>query len=130
MRLWASLAVIMLTASCVAITGPIAFVGLLIPHLGRNIVGHDYRILLPFCGLLGAGLLSWADLISRYMAFPSETPVGLVTALLGAPCFIWLASCRRSIADEHSKTDVTCHSARAALSWGACRIVSWQPQLQ
>ncbi|WP_271274513.1 FecCD family ABC transporter permease [Aliamphritea hakodatensis] len=98
-RLWASLAVIMLTASCVAITGPIAFVGLLIPHLGRNIVGHDYRILLPFCGLLGAGLLSWADLISRYMAFPSETPVGLVTALLGAPCFIWLASRRR----EHGR---------------------------
>lgn len=94
-RLWASLVVIVLTASCVAITGPIAFVGLLVPHLARAIVGYDYRILLPFCGLLGGGLLSWADLLSRYMAFPSETPVGLVTALFGAPCFIWLASRRR-----------------------------------
>ncbi|TBR41598.1 iron ABC transporter permease [Marinomonas agarivorans] len=97
-RLWASLVVIVLTASSVAVTGPIAFVGLLVPHLARYVVGHDYRILMPFCALLGAGLLSWADLLSRYLAFPSETPIGLVTALIGGPCFIWLANRRKEYA--------------------------------
>ncbi|WP_261840842.1 FecCD family ABC transporter permease [Aliamphritea ceti] len=92
LRLWASLAIILLTATGVAITGPISFVGLLVPHLSRRLVGNDYRILIPVSALLGAALLCWADLLSRYMAFPSETPVGLVTALIGAPCFIWLAS--------------------------------------
>ena len=91
LRLKASVAVVLLAASTVAVTGPIAFVGLLIPHLARKLVGYDYRILLPVSALLGAALMCWADFISRLLVFPTETPVGLVTVLLGAPCFIWLA---------------------------------------
>lgn len=94
-RLLASLAVVLLTATTVAVTGPIAFVGLLVPHLARKLIGQDYRVLLPTAALLGAALMCWADLISRLLVFPSETPVGLVTALIGAPCFIWLASQQR-----------------------------------
>ncbi len=91
-RLQVSALVIVLAASVVAVTGPIAFVGLLVPHLARRLVGADHRILLPISALLGATLMVWADLVSRWLVFPSETPVGLVTALLGAPCFLWLTS--------------------------------------
>lgn len=91
LRLYVSVVVVLLTAATVSITGPIAFVGLLVPHLARKLVGYDHRILLPVSALLGAALLCWSDFISRLLVFPSETPVGLVTALLGAPGFIWLA---------------------------------------
>ena len=98
LRIKASIVVIVLAAATVAVTGPIAFVGLLVPHLARKLVGHDHRVLLPVVALLGACLMVWADLLSRLLAFPAETPVGLVTALIGAPCFLWLTSRRREVA--------------------------------
>ena len=68
----------------------IGFVGLLVPHAGRALVGNDQRVLLPFSALLGASLLVAADAVSRAAAAPSELPIGAVTAAIGAPLFAWL----------------------------------------
>jgi len=80
----------LLTGAAVAFAGVIGFVGLLVPHAGRAIVGNDQRVLLPFSGLLGASLLVAADAVSRAAAAPSELPIGAVTAAIGAPIFAWL----------------------------------------
>jgi len=85
-------AIVLLTATSVAIAGPIGFVGLIIPHIARKLVGSNFLLLIPASGLCGAALLVWADGLSRSIAFPSETPVGVITALIGTPCFILLAS--------------------------------------
>ncbi|EPN8249728.1 FecCD family ABC transporter permease [Vibrio alginolyticus] len=90
-RLISSLAVVLLAGTSVAIAGPIGFVGLLVPHLVRPIVGHNYHILIPVSALCGAALVTWSDALSRSIAFPAETPVGVITALLGTPCFIAIA---------------------------------------
>jgi len=79
-----------LTAIAVSVSGVIAFVGLVIPHLVRLLVGPNHRRLLPFSLLLGAALLGIADLLSRTMLQPSEVPVGVVTTLVGAPVFVYL----------------------------------------
>jgi len=92
-RLTASALVIVLAASAAAVAGPVSFVGLMVPHLMRQLIGQDYRLLLPLCALGGATLMIWADALSRHLAFPAETPVGILTALTGAPFFLWLA-CR------------------------------------
>lgn len=86
-----SIAILLLTASSVAVAGPIGFVGLLIPHMAKRLVGSNYVVLVPACALLGAALVTWADALSRSIAFPAETPVGAITALIGTPCFIYLA---------------------------------------
>lgn len=75
---------------CVAAVGIIGFVGLVVPHLVRLIVGPDHRRLLPLSALLGAWLLLMADMLARTLAAPAEMPVGIITALLGAPFFLWL----------------------------------------
>ncbi|HHF2852940.1 TPA: FecCD family ABC transporter permease [Vibrio diabolicus] len=90
-RLISGLAVVLLAGTSVAIAGPIGFVGLLVPHLVRPIVGHNYHILIPVSALCGAALVTWSDALSRSIAFPAETPVGVITALLGTPCFIVIA---------------------------------------
>ncbi|EJG0102722.1 iron chelate uptake ABC transporter family permease subunit [Vibrio parahaemolyticus] len=90
-RLTSGLAVVLLAGTSVAIAGPIGFVGLLVPHLVRPIVGHNYYILIPVSALCGAALVTWSDALSRAIAFPAETPVGVITALLGTPCFIAIA---------------------------------------
>ncbi|MFW1259886.1 FecCD family ABC transporter permease [Vibrio parahaemolyticus] len=90
-RLISGLAVVLLAGTSVAIAGPIGFVGLLVPHLVRPIVGHNYHILIPVSALCGAALVTWSDALSRAIAFPTETPVGVITALLGTPCFIVIA---------------------------------------
>ncbi len=90
-RLISGLAVVLLAGTSVAIAGPIGFVGLLVPHLVRPIVGHNYHILIPVSALCGAALVTWSDALSRAIAFPAETPVGVITALLGTPCFIVIA---------------------------------------
>lgn len=77
-------------AAGVAFTGLIGFVGLVVPHLVRLAVGSDHRLVLPGAALLGAALLVLADLLARSLAAPAELPVGVVTALLGAPFFLWL----------------------------------------
>ncbi|MEZ5425958.1 MAG: iron ABC transporter permease [Pyrinomonadaceae bacterium] len=74
----------------VSVTGIIGFVGLLVPHLLRLTVGADHRILLPASALLGAGLLLGADWLSRTIVAPAELPIGVVTAFIGAPFFLWL----------------------------------------
>ncbi|UXI04123.1 FecCD family ABC transporter permease [Photobacterium sp. TY1-4] len=91
-RLLAIVAILVLTAACVAVAGPIAFVGLIVPHVCRAVVGRDHRILLPFAALGGAVLLMWADVLARAVGFPAETPVGVVTALIGTPFFIFLSA--------------------------------------
>ncbi|MCM3227317.1 FecCD family ABC transporter permease [Terribacillus saccharophilus] len=83
--------VIMLAGASVSVVGPIGFVGLIVPHIARYLVGNDYRIVLPYCVLIGAILLTVADISSRFVSFPSETPVGILTALIGTPYFIYLA---------------------------------------
>lgn len=77
-------------AAGVAFTGLIGFVGLVVPHLVRLAFGSDHRIVLPGAALLGAALLVLADLAARSLAAPAELPVGVVTALVGAPFFLWL----------------------------------------
>lgn len=87
-----------LTASVVAVAGGIGFVGLIIPHISRIIVGSDHRRMLPIAVLSGAVFLSLCDLLARTIAAPSEIPLGVLTALIGAPFFLWLL--RRDRADS------------------------------
>lgn len=74
----------------VSISGAIGFIGLVIPHLGRMLAGPDHRALLPISALMGALLLTAADMFARKVVAPAELPVGIVTALIGAPFFIYL----------------------------------------
>jgi iron complex transport system permease protein len=74
----------------VACSGMIGFVGIIVPHLLRLSVGANYRFLLPASALLGAALLVGADIIARTIVAPSELPIGIITATIGAPFFIWL----------------------------------------
>ncbi|WP_104167900.1 iron ABC transporter permease [Arthrobacter sp. SX1312] len=87
--------VVLLCGAAVAAAGPIAFVGLVIPHLVRLVVGSDYRWILPFSALSGPVLLLWADIVGRVILPPGEVQVGIMTAVLGAPVFIWLVRRRR-----------------------------------
>ncbi|MCS7486380.1 MULTISPECIES: Fe(3+) dicitrate ABC transporter permease subunit FecD [Marinomonas] len=79
-----------LTASCVAICGPIGFLGLVAPHLTRKLVGGRHQLLLPSTMLVGAILLLLADLAARTIDPPIELPAGIMTAIIGAPYFLWL----------------------------------------
>lgn len=78
------------TGAAVAASGGIGFVGIVVPHLVRLALGPDHRRLLPHAALLGAALLVLADLLSRTMVAPAELPIGIITALLGAPVFLWI----------------------------------------
>ena len=78
------------TAVCVAVAGLIGFVGLLVPHACRLVVGPDHRILLPVTILVGGAFLALADLGARTVLAPQELPVGIVTAFVGAPFFLIL----------------------------------------
>ncbi len=82
-------------ATSVAVAGVIAFVGLMIPHLVRLLVGPDHRSLIPLSALAGAILLVAADALARVVVAPAELPVGVVTAILGAPFFLWLLIVQR-----------------------------------
>ncbi len=76
--------------ACVAFTGMIGFVGLVVPHLVRLWIGPDHRWLLPGSALLGASLLTIADTIARTVVAPAELPIGIFTAAFGAPFFLLL----------------------------------------
>ena len=78
------------TAAAVCFCGAIGFVGIIIPHAVRLILGPDYRLLLPFSALAGAGFLILADTAARTLLAPTEIPVGVITALIGAPFFLYL----------------------------------------
>jgi iron complex transport system permease protein len=84
-----------MTGAVTALTGPIAFVGLIVPHALRMWVGADHRILAPASFLLGAAFVALCDVVSRTILAPVEIPVGVITALLGGPFFIWMLSSRR-----------------------------------
>ncbi|MFE4106872.1 FecCD family ABC transporter permease [Almyronema epifaneia] len=90
----AAIVVVLLAGSAVALAGPIGFVGLVIPHVVRFGVGVDYRWILPYSMLAGGSLLSVADMAARLLIRPQELPVGIMTALIGAPFFIHLARLR------------------------------------
>lgn len=80
----------LLTASAVTVAGNIGFIGLIVPHLVRLLTGNDHRILLPASVLLGASLLMVADTLSRTVAAPLQLPVGVVTAMIGVPLFLYM----------------------------------------
>ena len=79
-----------LTASVVSITGPIGFVGMVIPHITKRLFSNKHLILIPISLFLGGAFLVFCDLISRTIIFPSRIPVGVITALLGGPFFLWI----------------------------------------
>ncbi|WP_307837256.1 iron ABC transporter permease [Aeromicrobium sp. YIM 150415] len=89
-RIVAFLGAVTLCGAATAVAGPIAFVGLVVPHVCRLLVGVDHRWLLASAGLLGAILLTVADVVGRIVARPSEIDVGIVTAIIGAPFFIYV----------------------------------------
>ena len=91
-RLRAGLAVLILAGSAVAVAGPVGFVGLVVPHITRRIVGIDYRLVVPFSALFGALLVLVADIVARTVFPPFEIPLGAVTALVGVPFFLYLAN--------------------------------------
>ncbi len=78
------------TGAAVSLGGPIGFIGIIVPHLVRLMVGSDHRIVLPASALFGAAFLVLCDLAARTLMSPLEIPVGVVTALIGGPFFLWL----------------------------------------
>ena len=78
------------TSAAVSLAGPIGFVGIVVPHLVRLLVGVDHRIVLPASALFGASFLVACDLVARTLLAPVEIPVGVVTAMIGGPFFLWL----------------------------------------
>lgn len=87
------------TGASVAVSGGIGFIGLVVPHLLRLTIGPDHRYLLPASALLGACLLLLADVVSRTVVAPAELPIGIVTAAVGAPFFLWILLRRRGVLD-------------------------------
>lgn len=84
----AALLIVVLAGSAVAVSGPIGFIGLLVPHIIRRMAGGDQLTLIALSAIAGPLLLNAADLLGRVAAYPSEMPVGIVTALIGAPAFL------------------------------------------
>jgi iron complex transport system permease protein len=85
----------LMTSAVVALTGPIAFVGLIVPHIYRIWIGNDHRFLLPCSALGGAAFLTLCDTVARSFFGPTEVPVGVFTSLLGVPVLLWLLFHRR-----------------------------------
>ena len=90
-KLATGIVIVLLSGCAVAVAGPIGFVGLVTPHLARFLVGIDTRWVMLYSGLLGSILLLIADIGARYIAMPSEVPIGVMTALIGIPFFIYVA---------------------------------------
>lgn len=90
-KFFCSLVVLLLTGAAVSIAGTVGFIGLVIPHITKRIVGIDYRWVIPCSAILGAWLLVVADVVARVINAPYETPVGALTALIGVPFFLMLA---------------------------------------
>ena len=85
----------LLTASAVSVSGCIGFVGLVVPHIVRSLVGSDHRRVIPISLLVGSILMIWADIAARMVQPPVELPVGIITALFGGPVFLWMIKARR-----------------------------------
>lgn len=86
----AILLVALMCGSAVAVSGGIGFIGIVVPHILRQLIGPDHRYLIPCSALLGAALLIFADTFARLIVAPAELPIGIVTALVGAPFFLWI----------------------------------------
>lgn len=84
------LTVVILTGISVALVGKIGFVGLIVPHIARFLVGIDYRWIVPCSAVIGGMFLLFSDILSRFMNYPFETPIGVVTSLFGIPFFLYL----------------------------------------
>jgi iron complex transport system permease protein len=78
------------TGAAVSLAGPVSFVGIIVPHLVRRIVGADHRLVMPASALFGGSFLIGCDLVARTIISPLELPVGIVTAMVGGPVFLWL----------------------------------------
>jgi iron complex transport system permease protein len=91
-RAFALLIATLLAASAVGVVGPVGFIGLLIPHISRRLAGANLPAQLVLCVLLGAVLAVLADLLGRTLFTPYEVPVGVVSAVLGVPFFLYLLS--------------------------------------
>ena len=87
------------TGASVAVTGGIGFVGIVVPHLLRLLIGPDHRYLLPASALLGGIMLLAADAVARQVVAPAELPIGIVTATVGGPFFLWILLRRRALLD-------------------------------
>jgi len=95
LRRYVLLATSLMIGALVAVAGPIGFVGLIVPHMLRRFVGHDHLYLVPACILGGGAFLTLCDAVGRTILSPAELPVGILTALLGGPFFLWLLVWRR-----------------------------------
>lgn len=95
-RRGAMLLAALLIGASVALCGPIGFVGLMVPHMARKLLGHDYRITVPLSAVMGAVLMLLSDLAGQFVFYPAEMPVGIVTALLGTPFFLVLIRRRKA----------------------------------
>jgi len=95
LMLFGFLAGSLITGSVTALTGPIAFLGLIVPHAVRLVIGADHRVLIPASFLAGAAFLVVCDTMARTIMAPTEIPVGVITAALGGPFFIWLLRSKR-----------------------------------
>ncbi|MCD6334178.1 MAG: iron chelate uptake ABC transporter family permease subunit, partial [Candidatus Latescibacteria bacterium] len=84
----------LITAGAVSVAGPIGFVGLVVPHSVRMLIGPDHRTLIPFSALGGGFFLLVCDTVGRTIASPLELPVGIVTSLIGAPFFVYIYKTR------------------------------------
>lgn len=91
LKLLIGTSVILLSGASVAVAGPIGFIGIVVPHIVKWLVGNDYRWILPYCGITGGILLLLADIGARYIVMPQEVPVGVMTAIIGTPFFIYIA---------------------------------------
>jgi len=80
----------LLAASAVSVAGLLGFVGLVVPHITRLLVGNDYRYLIPCAGILGAAVVTLSDTFARLVLAPIELPVGIIMAFIGAPFFLFL----------------------------------------
>ena len=90
-KLGAGIIIVLLSGGAVAVAGPIGFIGIVIPHLTRAVVGIDHRWVIPFSAIFGGMLLLAADIAARYVLMPQEIPVGVMTAMIGTPFFIYIA---------------------------------------
>ena len=90
----AILSVVFLTGTAVALVGKIGFVGLIIPHITRFLIGVDYKWIVPCAGVIGGVFLALCDVLSRFVNYPFETPIGVITSLIGIPFFLYLIRTR------------------------------------
>jgi iron complex transport system permease protein len=96
-KIGAYLVASLITGAVVSISGPIAYIGLICPHLGRMLFGSDNRVLFPAVFISGAIFTLLADTLARTLLAPAELPVGVITALIGAPLFVYLVRRRSGI---------------------------------